>query len=57
VETGLRAHPAVAVHAVFSDSGKDDVEATIVLKEDAANDEQLRDESLSLRNLPNSSVN
>ena len=36
VETGLRAHPAVAdvaVHAVFSDVGEDDVKATIVLKE------------------------
>ena len=35
VETGLRGHPAisdVAVHAVFSDSGEDDVKATIVLK-------------------------
>ena len=38
VETGLRAHPAVAdvaVHAVFSESGEDDVKATIVLKNDA----------------------
>jgi carnitine-CoA ligase len=38
VETGLRAHPAVedvAVHAVFSDAGEDDVKATIVLKQDA----------------------
>jgi carnitine-CoA ligase len=36
VETGLRAHPDiadVAVHAVFSESGEDDVKATIVLKE------------------------
>ncbi len=38
VETGLRArcHPAVAdvaVRAVFSDVGEDDVKATIVLKE------------------------
>jgi carnitine-CoA ligase len=36
VETGLRAHPAVAdvaVHAVFSDAGEDDVKATLVLKE------------------------
>lgn len=36
VETGLRGHPAVAdvaVHAVFSDSGEDDVKATLVLKE------------------------
>ena len=36
VETGLRAHPAVAdvaVHAVFSEAGEDDVKATIVLKE------------------------
>ncbi|MFP6850476.1 MAG: ATP-dependent acyl-CoA ligase [Pseudomonas sp.] len=36
VETGLRMHPAiadVAVHAVFSDSGEDDVKATVVLKE------------------------
>ena len=36
VETGLRAHPAVAdvaVHAVFSDAGEDDVKATIVLKD------------------------
>jgi crotonobetaine/carnitine-CoA ligase len=36
VETGLRAHPAVAdvaVHAVFSDVGEDDVKATIVLKD------------------------
>jgi carnitine-CoA ligase len=35
VETGLRAHPEVAdvaVHAVFSESGEDDVKATIVLK-------------------------
>ena len=35
METGLRGHPAisdVAVHAVFSDSGEDDVKATIVLK-------------------------
>jgi crotonobetaine/carnitine-CoA ligase len=38
VETGLRAHPDiadVAVHAVFSESGEDDVKATIVLKEGA----------------------
>ncbi|MGF6999349.1 AMP-binding protein [Paraburkholderia sp. GAS32] len=38
VETGLRAHPSiadVAVHAVFSESGEDDVKATIVLKEGA----------------------
>lgn len=38
VETGLRAHPDiadVAVHAVFSESGEDDVKATIVLKESA----------------------
>ena len=36
VETGLRAHPAVAdvaVHAVFSESGEDDVKATLVLKD------------------------
>jgi crotonobetaine/carnitine-CoA ligase len=36
VETGLRAHPSVAdvaVHAVFSDAGEDDVKATIVLKD------------------------
>ena len=36
VETGLRAHPAVAdvaVHAVFADAGEDDVKATIVLKD------------------------
>jgi len=36
VETGLRGHPAVAdvaVHAVFSDAGEDDVKATIVLKD------------------------
>jgi carnitine-CoA ligase len=35
VETGLRAHPAVAdvaVHAVLSESGEDDVKATFVLK-------------------------
>jgi crotonobetaine/carnitine-CoA ligase len=35
VETGLRGHPAVhdvAVHAVFSESGEDDVKATLVLK-------------------------
>jgi carnitine-CoA ligase len=39
VETGLRAHPAVqdvAVHAVFSDAGEDDVKATIVLKPGAS---------------------
>lgn len=39
VETGLRVHPAiadVAVHAVFSDSGEDDVKATIVLKDNHA---------------------
>jgi carnitine-CoA ligase len=38
VETGLRAHPDiadVAVHAVFSESGEDDVKATIVLKDGA----------------------
>lgn len=35
VETGLRDHPEiadVAVHAVFSESGEDDVKATVVLK-------------------------
>jgi crotonobetaine/carnitine-CoA ligase len=35
VETGLRGHPAiadVAVHAVFSESGEDDVKATVMLK-------------------------
>ncbi len=39
VETGLRAHPEiadVAVHAVFSDSGEDDVKATVVLKRPGA---------------------
>jgi carnitine-CoA ligase len=39
VETGLRGHAAVsdvAVHAVFSDSGEDDVKATIVLKSGVA---------------------
>jgi crotonobetaine/carnitine-CoA ligase len=44
VETGLRAHPAVedvAVHAVFSDSGEDDVKATIVLKRDAVISEEM----------------
>jgi carnitine-CoA ligase len=44
VETGLRAHPAVedvAVHAVFSDAGEDDVKATIVLKQDAAVTEEM----------------
>jgi crotonobetaine/carnitine-CoA ligase len=44
VETGLRAHPAVAdvaVHAVFSDSGEDDVKATIVLKNDGAVTEEM----------------
>lgn len=43
VETGLRAHPAVAdvaVHAVFSESGEDDVKATLVLKEEAKLTEQ-----------------
>ena len=38
VETGFRAHPDiadVAVHAVFSESGEDDVKATIVLKNGA----------------------
>lgn len=38
VETGFRAHPDiadVAVHAVFSESGEDDVKATIVLKDGA----------------------
>jgi crotonobetaine/carnitine-CoA ligase len=43
VETGLRAHPAVAdvaVHAVFSASGEDDVKATIVLKDGHALDEE-----------------
>ena len=44
VETGLRAHPAVedvAVHAVFSEAGEDDVKATIVLKQDAAVTEEM----------------
>jgi len=44
VETGLRAHPAVAdvaVHAVFSESGEDDVKATIVLKKDGAVTEEM----------------
>jgi crotonobetaine/carnitine-CoA ligase len=44
VETGLRAHPAVedvAVHAVFSDAGEDDVKATVVLKKDAAITEEM----------------
>jgi carnitine-CoA ligase len=44
VETGLRAHPAVedvAVHAVFSDAGEDDVKATIVLKKDAVITEEM----------------
>jgi len=44
VETGLRAHPAVedvAVHAVFSDAGEDDVKATIVLKQDAVITEEM----------------
>ena len=43
VETGLRAHPGVsdvAVHAVFSESGEDDVKATIVLKEGFAVSEE-----------------
>jgi crotonobetaine/carnitine-CoA ligase len=43
VETALRAHPAVAdlaVHAVFSESGEDDVKATIVLKEGASSTEE-----------------
>src|SRR5579863_2928862 len=44
VETGLRAHPAVhdvAVHAVFSDAGEDDVKATVVLKPGAAVTEEM----------------
>src|SRR5258708_1692564 len=44
VETGLRAHPAVedvAVHAVFSEAGEDDVKATIVLKKDAVITEEM----------------
>jgi crotonobetaine/carnitine-CoA ligase len=44
VETGLRAHPEVAdvaVHAVFSESGEDDVKATIVLKSAAAITEEM----------------
>ena len=44
VETGLRAHPAVedvAVHAVFSEAGEDDVKATIVLKQDAVVTEEM----------------
>ena len=44
VETGLRAHPAVhdvAVHAVFSDAGEDDVKATVVLKPGAALTEEM----------------
>jgi crotonobetaine/carnitine-CoA ligase len=43
VETGLRAHPAVAdvaVHAIFSDVGEDDVKATVVLKDGHALTEQ-----------------
>jgi crotonobetaine/carnitine-CoA ligase len=47
VETGLRAHPDVAdvaVHAVYSEAGEDDVKATIVLKEDAV----LTEETLCL---------
>src|SRR5258707_14705632 len=43
VETGLRAHPAVAdvaVHAVFAESGEDDVKATLVLKEGHALSEE-----------------
>jgi crotonobetaine/carnitine-CoA ligase len=44
VETGLRAHPEVAdvaVHAVFSESGEDDVKATIVLKSAATITEEM----------------
>jgi crotonobetaine/carnitine-CoA ligase len=44
VETGLRAHPDiadVAVHAVFSDSGEDDVKATVVLKSAGAVTEEM----------------
>jgi carnitine-CoA ligase len=43
VETALRAHPDVAdvaVHAVFSESGEDDVKATIVLKGGASTTEE-----------------
>jgi crotonobetaine/carnitine-CoA ligase len=44
VETGLRAHPDVedvAVHAVFSEAGEDDVKATIVLKQGAVVTEEM----------------
>jgi carnitine-CoA ligase len=44
VETGLRDHPEVAdvaVHAVFSESGEDDVKATIVLKSAGAVTEEM----------------
>src|SRR5580692_4704115 len=44
VETGFRAHPDiadVAVHAVFSDSGEDDVKATVVLKSAGAVTEEM----------------
>ena len=44
VETGLHAHPAVedvAVHAVFSEAGEDDVKATIVLKQGAVVTEEM----------------
>jgi crotonobetaine/carnitine-CoA ligase len=44
VETSLRAHPAVAdvaVHAVFAESGEDDVKATIVLKSEGAITEEM----------------
>jgi crotonobetaine/carnitine-CoA ligase len=44
VETGFRAHPDiadVAVHAVFSDSGEDDVKATVVLKSDGTLTEEM----------------
>src|ERR1700730_11208545 len=44
VETGLRGHPEVAdvaVHAVFSESGEDDVKATIVLKSAGAVTEEM----------------
>jgi crotonobetaine/carnitine-CoA ligase len=44
VETGFRAHPDiadVAVHAVFSDAGEDDVKATVVLKTAGAVTEEM----------------